>query len=694
MGKNKILNAGLSLLFGLVTIVAFQNCGYAGPSEPERFMSLKSTYSEPPMYSELYKNVFQPKCLSCHSSGAINFSSYDALMAGGPVLPLNPQGSKLHIQVAGGMMPKGSSPLPPVDVAAIYSWIAAGAKSDSAPTPIPDAPTALANMTVSATSILLAWTLPSQTVTGTVIQRASAITGPFTVVADLPSAVSSFSDSNLSPLTTYYYKVSVRNFSGSSLFSEVITVLTPGYAPSAPTTLAAVGISSNQINLTWVDNSADETGFVVERALSAAGPYAVIATSGSNAVSYSDVSGSASTTYFYRVHATNSGGNSADSNIVSASTQAVVVAAPAAPSGLMAVSASSAQINLSWTDTSVTETGFKIERGATAAGPFALIFTTAANINSYSDSSLAASTTYYYRIASYNNVGSSANTSVASAMTQATATVVPAAPSGLAAAASSTTQINLTWSDNSTNESGFKIERGSSVAGPFNLIFTAAAASTSYSDTALTSATTYYYRIYSFNSAGNSAVSTTASATTQANVPVAPTTLTATATSSSQINLNWADMSSNETGFKVEQASAAAGPFAVVATLGPNVTSYSAVGLSAVTTNYYRVYSYNAGGNSGFTTTSSATTFGTFAWINTNIVQSKCLSCHSSTGSSGGYNMATYTGVKTRVVPNNFAASLFYQRTLDGSMPDGGTRLTTIQLNAIKTWIDSGALNN
>ncbi len=694
MGKNKILNAGLSLLFGLVTIVAFQNCGYAGPSEPERFMSLKSTYSEPPMYSELYKNVFQPKCLSCHSSGAINFSSYDALMAGGPVLPLNPQGSKLHIQVAGGMMPKGSSPLPPVDVAAIYSWIAAGAKSDSAPTPIPDAPTALANMAVSATSILLAWTLPSQTVTGTVIQRASAITGPFTVVADLPSAVSSFSDSNLSPLTTYYYKVSVRNFSGSSLFSEVITVLTPGYAPSAPTTLAAVGTSSNQINLTWVDNSADETGFVVERALSAAGPYAVIATSGSNAVSYSDVSGSASTTYFYRVHATNSGGNSADSNIVSASTQAVVVAAPAAPSGLMAVSASSAQINLSWTDTSVTETGFKIERGATAAGPFALIFTTAANINSYSDSSLAASTTYYYRIASYNNVGSSANTSVASAMTQATATEVPAAPSGLAAAASSTTQINLTWSDNSTNESGFKIERGSSVAGPFNLIFTAAAASTSYSDTALTSATTYYYRIYSFNSAGNSAVSTTASATTQANVPVAPTTLTATATSSSQINLNWADMSSNETGFKVEQASAAAGPFAVVATLGPNVTSYSAVGLSAVTTNYYRVYSYNAGGNSGFTTTSSATTFGTFAWINTNIVQSKCLSCHSSTGSSGGYNMATYTGVKTRVVPNNFAASLFYQRTLDGSMPDGGTRLTTIQLNAIKTWIDSGALNN
>ncbi len=694
MGKNKILNAGLSLLFGLITVVAFQNCGYAGPSEPERFMSSKSVYSDPPAYSELYKNVFQAKCLTCHNSGAVNFSSYDALMAGGSVLPLNPVGSKLHVQVISGSMPKGSSPLSAGDLAAIYSWIIAGATSDSAPSPIPSEPTALANMAVSPTSILLAWTLPPQTVTGTIVQRGPSSVGPFTVVANLPTAVSSFSDSSLAPSTTYFYRVSVSNFSGSSLFSDVISITTPGYAPSAPTTLAAVAVSSSQINLTWVDNSADETGFVVERSASATGAYAVIATLGANAISYSDNGRAASTTYFYRVQATNSGGNSPSSNDINVTTPAAIVAAPAAPSGLLATSASGSQINLTWLDNSATESGFKIERGTNAAGPFVLIFTTAANVSSYSDSALASSTTYYYRLAGYNAIGNSAYTTVANAMTQAPASVLPAAPSGLAATATSTSQINLTWVDNSNNESGFKIERSVNGTGPSTLIFTTAAGSTNYVDTSLTSATTYQYRIYSYNIVGNSAVTAGVSATTLAGVPAAPTTLAATAISSSQINLTWTDNSTNETGFKVEQASAAAGPFTVVATLGPNITTYSAMGLAAVSTDFYRVYAYNAGGNSGFTTTSSATTFGTFAWINTNIVQSKCLSCHSGAGADGGYNMATYAGVKTRVIVSNSASSLFYQRTFSGSMPDGGTKLTTIQLNAIKTWIDSGALNN
>ena len=81
MGKNKILKIGILLVCGLFTVVTFQNCGYAGPSDPDRFMSLKSTYSDPPTYSELNTNIFQSKCLSCHSSGSINLSSYDTLMA-------------------------------------------------------------------------------------------------------------------------------------------------------------------------------------------------------------------------------------------------------------------------------------------------------------------------------------------------------------------------------------------------------------------------------------------------------------------------------------------------------------------------------------------------------------------------------------------------------------------------------------
>ena len=392
MGKNKMLKIGILLVCGLFTIVTFQNCGYAGPSDPDQFMSLKSTYSDPPSYSELNTNIFQPKCLSCHSSGSINFSSYDTLMASGIIVPFNASASRLHMQVVSGLMPKGAAPLSALDVAAIASWIKAGGLSNLAPSQIPDAPTALANMSTSATSIMLAWTLPSQSVTGTRVERAPSISGPFTVVANLPNAVSSFSDTGLTPSTSYYYRVSVSNLTGSSVFSEVIPITTPGYAPSAPTSLAATPISSSQINLTWVDNSADETSFIVERSTSAAGTYALIATLAPNIISYSDFGLPAATTYYYRVQATNSGGNSPSTNIISATTQAAVVAAPTAPSGLAAVAASSSQVNLSWVDNSTTESGFKIERGTSATGPFTLIFTTAANISSYSNTALSAST--------------------------------------------------------------------------------------------------------------------------------------------------------------------------------------------------------------------------------------------------------------------------------------------------------------
>ncbi len=693
MGKSKKNKIAFYLLSGLLTITAFQNCGYAGPSEPERFMSSQAAYSDLPSYTELSKNVFQGKCMSCHTSGAINFSSYDTLIAGGSVVPGNPAASKLYTQIASGLMPKNGTPLSAADVSAISEWITAGALSGSAPSPAPDAPISLSNMSLSATNVLIAWTMPSQVVTSTQIQRSDSLVGPFTVVADLPNAASSFSDSSLAPATTYYYRVSVSNLTGASPFSQVLTVTTPGYAPSAPTSLVASVISSSQINLTWVDNSADETSFILERANAAAGPFASVATLAPNTVTYSNTALTAATTFYYRVRAANTGGNSTDSNVASAVTQAAVTAAPSIPTGLVATSASSNQINLTWTDTSSTENGFRIERSASAVGPFTLIFSTAANINSYSDTGLTASTAYYYRIASFNGIGNSVYTAIVNATTQAAAVTAPAAPTTLAAVSASTSQINLSWVDASTNESGFKIERASNAAGPFALVFTSPAAATTYSDTGLTSATNYFYRVYSFNSAGNSAFTSIVNATTQAGVPVAPTTLAAAATSSSQINLTWADLSSNETGFKVEQAASVSGPFTLIATLPANTTSYSNTGLSPVVTYYYRVYAYNVGGNSGYTTTGSATTFGTFAWINTNVIAGKCLSCHGS-NPKGGYNMSTYAGVKTRVVVSNAAGSVFYQRVLNGSMPEGSAKLTTIQLNAIKTWIDSGAVNN
>jgi VCBS repeat-containing protein len=97
------------------------------------------------------------------------------------------------------------------------------------------------------------------------------------------------------------------------------------------------------------------------------------------------------------------------------------------------------------------------------------------------------------------------------------AVTAPAAPSDLSAGAASGSRIDLTWTDNATNEAGFRIER-SADGTSFGHIGTVAGNVTGYSDTGLASGTTYHYRVVAYNSAGDSAYSNTASATT----PVEP----------------------------------------------------------------------------------------------------------------------------------------------------------------------------
>lgn len=91
--------------------------------------------------------------------------------------------------------------------------------------------------------------------------------------------------------------------------------------------------------------------------------------------------------------------------------------------------------------------------------------------------------------------------------------------------------------------------------------------------------------------------------------PTAPSGLTATAPSSSQINLSWTDNANNETAYKVERATSSSGPWTEIAgSLAANTTSYSATGLTASTTYHFRVRASNANGNSAYSNTANATT--------------------------------------------------------------------------------------
>jgi hypothetical protein len=191
------------------------------------------------------------------------------------------------------------------------------------------------------------------------------------------------------------------------------------------------------------------------------------------------------------------------------------------------------------------------------------------------------------------------------------APVVPAAPTNLTATTFSSSQINLSWTDNANNENGFKVEQ-STDGTTFTQIAMLGSNTVSFSVTGLAASTTYHYRVVSFNDAGNSSFSNTASAATFPPPPVlpaAPSSLTANAISRSQINLSWADNSNNESGFKIERCkNANCTNYVEIAQVGANVTSFADTTLNRNTTYRYRVRAFNAGGNSSYSNSASAKT--------------------------------------------------------------------------------------
>ena len=105
------------------------------------------------------------------------------------------------------------------------------------------------------------------------------------------------------------------------LFSEYypLDVTPPATPPADPSGLAAVAVSSSQIDLSWTDNADDEDSYEVEQSSDGTN-FALIAVLGANATSHSATGLSPDTTYFYRVSASNTAGTSGYSNVASATT--------------------------------------------------------------------------------------------------------------------------------------------------------------------------------------------------------------------------------------------------------------------------------------------------------------------------------------------------------------------------------------
>ncbi|HEY4271533.1 MAG TPA: fibronectin type III domain-containing protein, partial [Candidatus Udaeobacter sp.] len=454
-----------------------------------------------------------------------------------------------------------------------------------------NSPTALTATTVSSSQINLTWTDNSSSETGFKIERSPVNDLYFTQIATVGANVTTFTDSGLAESTKYYYRVRAYNAMANSTYTSEKNATTLSNLPMAPSGLTATVVSSSKITLTWTDNSNNETGFIISRKTGSGGTYADIHTTNENMTTWSDTTVVDGTQYYYKVRATNSAGDSPNSNEVNG------IAFLAAPTAFTVTAVSSSQIRLSWTDNSATETGFKIERSPVNDLHFTQIATVGANVTTFTDSSLTESTKYYYRVRAYNAMANSTYTSEKNATTLYN---IPLAPSGLRVTSTTSSKVFLAWTDNSGNETGFRIQRKQGATGTYTEIATPGANVTTYTDndSALLDGTQYYYKVCAYNPAGNSPFSNEVNGITLLS---SPTSLTATAVSSSQVNLTWTDNSRTETAYLVERKATSSGNYAQIGSVGMNVHSYTdTYNFGSGTTYYYRVRATNGTIYSGY----------------------------------------------------------------------------------------------
>lgn len=432
---------------------------------------------------------------------------------------------------------------------------------------------------------------------------------------------------------------------------EVQAATASNTPPNAPSNLAATVASSSQINLGWTASATSGVTYTVFRNGTAV-------KTGLTASTYSDTGLTSSTTYSYTVEAIDAAGTSMASNTATATTFDVDCVSGCG-ADVLAISAGGPGAGEYVADEdfnggAASGTGSTINTaGVTNPAPQSVYqHQRVGNNFSYTLTGLTAGASYTVRLhfaefywtkagqrvfnvsingvkvlGNFDIVATAGGQNIAivepfTATANAQGQIVlqfttitdnaeingieviappPGTPSNLTATSASTSQINLNWTASSTAGVVYDIFRSTTSGfAPSAANQVATASSTSYSDTGLATNTTYYYVVEASSTAGTSAPTAQVSASTMT-VPLAPTSLTATAASSSEVDLSWTASATSGVTYSVFCNGAAV-------TNGLTATSYSDTGLTASTTYSCDVEAIDAGGSSPASNTAVATT--------------------------------------------------------------------------------------
>jgi len=383
----------------------------------------------------------------------------------------------------------------------------------------------------------------------------------------------------------------------------------PGYIPAAPASVAAY--AGNNCNLISWPVVPGATSYNILRSLTSGGPYVLITTgaagpvcgSGLNNGTYLDTTAVNGATYYYVVQSVNPVGssvNSPESFGGATPNGSISSSAPASPSSLSIGSAVHHSVTLNWGSAPGANfyTVYRstlVNNGGGASNVLGTIVL-ANNVTSptYTDTSPTDGSIYSYSVSATSAGGTSSNSA------PAVAVPLPASPASAPGSLSGifvSSSIVLNWSPVS-GAVGYIVRRGTNAAGPFTFVMSVT--ETTYTDSGLNPATTYYYQVSAMNAGGVSANATA----TVVPAPLAPLSLSA-VPGDSQVTLSWTSIP-GATGYYVysgpdsgDETNLVVGNYAG--------TTFTNTGLSNGTTYFYVVTSTNSNGESPNSPEASAT---------------------------------------------------------------------------------------
>lgn len=613
--------------------------------------------------------------LRAYSASGFNDELYTSAQAANGRDTLNGSEIKFSVPtVADGLVFVGSS-----KALNVYGLLQAATQA-------PAAPSNLVAQPLSGTSIQLTWTdnsTPPNKATGFDIEESTdGVT--FTQVATASAGTTSYTVGGLQVATTYTFRIRAFNTIGNSDYSNTATTTTLNQVPSLN---FSTGFA-NAGNLLTLNGSAKINGNDLE--LTDGGYGEASSAFSTNGVSISQFS----TQFSFQLSA---GSDTADG--FTFTIQGVGNTALGGTGGSLGYQGigNSVAIKFDLYDNEgegVDSTGLYTD-GAFPGVPAIDLSTTGIDLHSgdvfnvgmtydnatlavtETDTSTGATATQTYSIDIPTTVGSStafvgftAGTGGLTAVqniltwTYSPSATVPAAPSNLAATAVTGTQIDLTWQNNATNQTGFVIDRATNSSFTNNLVTQSAGANaTSFVDAGLKPGTSYFYRVRAVNPAGASANSNTASAATP-NIPAAVSKLRITRVTTNEVDLKWQNNAGNATGIEVFRQKNTDDPI-LIADLPPTATSLSDTGLvTALTPGTHYTYYVQAINAAGPSPVSSVATLTALAPSNLALAVD---AGGSSTGAfaadtdfSGGSANSTSHAIDTRLV-NDPAPQAVYQ---------------------------------